>query len=84
MDFDERKMVYYKRLTLKQGFYSYQYVVKDNEGKTAMASYDYTEGNYWETENSYTILVYYRPFGGRHDELVGIRQISSIQANLRL
>ena len=84
MEFDERKMVYYKRLTLKQGFYSYQYVVKDADGQHSTASYDYTEGNYWETENTYTILVYYRPFGGRHDELVGIRQISSIQPNLRL
>lgn len=84
MEFDERKSVYYKRLTLKQGFYSYQYVVKEGTGQNVTASYDYTEGNYWETENNYTILVYYRPFGGRHDELVGIRQISSIQPNLRL
>ncbi len=84
MEFDERKMVYYKRLTLKQGFYSYQYVVKEGNSQQPIASYDFTEGNYWETENSYTILVYYRPFGGRHDELVGLRQISSIQPNLRL
>ena len=84
MEFDERKMVYYKRLTLKQGFYSYQYVVKEGLGENSTSSYDFTEGNYWETENNYTILVYYRPFGGRHDELVGIRQISSLQPNLRL
>lgn len=84
MEFDERKMVYYKRLTLKQGFYSYQYVVKDGTNQQPVVSYDFTEGNYWETENNYTILVYYRPFGGRHDELVGLRQISSIQPNLRL
>ncbi len=84
MEFDERKMVYYKRLTLKQGFYSYQYVVKDGNNQHPVATYDFTEGNYWETENNYTILVYYRPFGGRHDELVGLRQISSIQPNLRL
>ncbi len=84
MEFDERKMVYYKRLILKQGFYSYQYVVKEGSNQHPVASYDLTEGNYWETENNYTILVYYRPFGGRHDELVGLRQISSIQPNLRL
>lgn len=84
MEFDERKGVYYKRLTLKQGFYSYSYLTKDELNKTEFANAEQTEGNYWETENYYTILVYYRPFGGRHDELVGLRQVSSLQPNSRL
>lgn len=84
MEFDERKGVYYKRLTLKQGFYSYSYLTKDELNKTEFANAELTEGNYWETENNYTILVYYRPFGGRHDELVGLRQVSSLLPNSRL
>ncbi|OYW78419.1 MAG: hypothetical protein B7Z27_07495 [Sphingobacteriia bacterium 32-37-4] len=84
MEFDERNGVYYKRLTLKQGYYSYTYVTKDKNNELLPADPALTEGNYWETENNYTILVYYRPFGGRHDELVGLRQISSLQPNSRL
>lgn len=84
MDFDERKGMYYKRLLLKQGYYSYTYVTKDSKQQQAIANPALTEGNYWETENNYTILVYYRPFGGRHDELVGLRQISSLLPNTRL
>jgi hypothetical protein len=84
MEFDERKGVYYKRLTLKQGFYSYSYLTKDELNKNDFANAELTEGNYWETENNYTILVYYRPFGGRHDELVGLRQVSSLLPNSRL
>ena len=84
MLFDERKGVYYKRLLLKQGFYSYAYVTKDAKKPMQLPDPALTEGNYWETENQYTILVYYRSFGGRHDELVGLRQISSLQPNGRL
>lgn len=84
MEFDERKGMYYKRLLLKQGYYSYTYVTKDSKQQQAIANPALTEGNYWETENNYTILVYYRPFGGRHDELVGLRQISSLLPNTRL
>ncbi len=84
MEFDERKGVYYKRLTLKQGYYSYTYAAKDIKNPNQSVDPALTEGNYWETENTYTILVYYRPFGGRHDELVGLRQISSLQPNSRL
>jgi hypothetical protein len=35
------------------------------------------DGNYFETENLYTILVYYRPFIGRSDELIGVATFDS-------
>ena len=56
---------------LKQGYYSYAYATRDLRNKEAKSNAAFTEGNYWETENEYTVLVYYRSFGGRHDELVG-------------
>lgn len=37
-----------------------------------------TEGNYWETENEYSIFFYYRPFGARHDELIGYRLVRAL------
>ena len=32
------------------------------------------DGNYYQTENEYTILVYYTQRGSRYDRLVGYRQ----------
>jgi hypothetical protein len=66
--------VYETNAFLKQGYYNYSYVLKDrgNAGKiTAL------EGNYWETENSYTILIYYKSFTDRSDQLIGVSQINS-------
>jgi len=67
--------VYQKELVLKQGYYSYTYVTKDVKSNTPTV--DQTDGNYWETENEYTILVYYRSLSGRHDELVGVASVNS-------
>jgi hypothetical protein len=80
MTYNAEKGVYEKRLFLKQGFYSYTYVTKDARDRNAVALTEQTDGNYWETENDYTILVYYRSLAGRHDELVGIATVNSLLA----
>jgi hypothetical protein len=77
MAYDAVKGVYTKTLLLKQGYYSYTYVTKDNKNKNARADASLTDGNYWETENEYSVLFYYRSFSSRHDELVGITTINS-------
>jgi hypothetical protein len=77
MHYDAAQGIYTKRLFLKQGYYSYTYATKDNKNLLEPADISYTDGNYWETENEYTILVYYRSFSGRHDELVGATTINS-------
>ena len=46
-----------------------------------MPSFDKTEGNHADTENDYHVLIYYRPFGTRYDQVVGILQASSQQEN---
>jgi hypothetical protein len=58
-------------LLLKQGYYNYLYTFV----KTGATDHDpaWFEGNSSETENDYTIYVYYKPFGSRHDQLVGVR-----------
>ncbi len=76
MTFNEETGVYEKALYLKQGYYNYSYVTLTDK-KDVIASYENTEGNYWGTENSYMILVYFRPFGARSDELVGLTRIGS-------
>ena len=77
MIYDATKGVYTKTLLLKQGYYSYTYATKDNKNKNARADASLTDGNYWETENEYSVLFYYRSFSSRHDELVGITTINS-------
>ena len=76
MIFNEETGVYEKSLFLKQGFYNYSYVTLTDK-KDMPASYENTEGNYWGTENGYMVLVYYRPFGARYDELVGFGRVNS-------
>jgi hypothetical protein len=77
MQFNSLEGAYTKNLLLKQGYYSYAYVTKDTHQANALSDVSITEGNYWETENLYTILVYYRSLSGRHDELVGIASVNS-------
>ncbi len=76
MQFNEQTGMYETSLMLKQGYYNYSYVTT-NKDRTA-PSFDLTEGNFWDTENTYTILVYYRPLGGRADELVGYTLLNSL------
>jgi hypothetical protein len=76
MQFNKENGLYENKQFLKQGFYDYIYLLRDK--KTGKLDASVTEGNWWETENNYTILVYYRPLGGRADELVCISQVNSL------
>jgi hypothetical protein len=78
MEFNEEKGAYEKTLFLKQGFYNYAYVTLPVKKGDETFSYEFTEGNYWGTENSYQVLVYYRSFGGRADELIGFSSLNSV------
>ena len=53
------------------------YVTKPVNGN-GIPDLSQTEGNYWGTENSYIILVYYRSFGSRADEVIGFTALNSI------
>lgn len=74
---NETKGMYEITLLLKQGFYNYTYVTKDAGNKKSKPATAITDGDYWETENSYTVLVYYRSLGNRYDELLGMATINS-------
>jgi Domain of unknown function (DUF5103) len=78
MNFNPEKGIYESSLFLKQGYYDYCYATVDKNAKKRVASFDATEGNLWETENTYTILVYYRPLAGRADELIGVTFVNSL------
>lgn len=69
MQWDEEAKEYTAALYLKQGYYNYQY--RQPEEGTYKGITRWTDGDFYEAENEYTILVYYRPQGGRYDKLVG-------------
>lgn len=75
MVFDPGTKRYTCSLFLKQGFYNYQYVFKP-DGST-VGDESFFEGNHWETENQYTIVVYWHPLSGLYDQLVAVRDINS-------
>lgn len=74
MVFNAEKGVYECTAFLKQGYYNYTYIAVD---KNNFANRRDLEGDYWETENTYTILMYYKSFTDRTDQLIGVGKISS-------
>src|SRR5690625_2436021 len=54
---------------LKQGYYNYQYAVYDTI--TQEVSYSAINGSFWQTENYYQALFYYRPWGRSEERRVG-------------
>jgi type 9 secretion system plug protein len=74
MIFNPDKKIYETHLFLKEGYYDYAYVAVD---KSNPALHTELDGNYYETENLYTILVYYKSFTDRSDQLIGIATFDS-------
>ena len=66
MRYDSLTGEYRSRLLLKQGWYDYQYTLRSQ----ALPPYA-IEGSYYQTENLYEVLVYYRPFQPQADLLIG-------------
>jgi hypothetical protein len=71
MQYDSERKCYWLNALVKQGGVDYQYwfLPKGSE----QASLLRTEGSHWQTGNEYAIYVYYRPFGNRYDQLVGLQ-----------
>jgi hypothetical protein len=67
MTYDPKTGHYTTSLLLKQGWYDYQYAFETSNGYDS----DPIEGSFFETENEYEVLVYYRALGSRYDQLVG-------------
>jgi hypothetical protein len=75
MKYDAAFKGYRGVLFLKQGFYNYEYVVKNHKSKVPDATL--TEGNRFETENDYSIMVYHQPIGVFYDKLIGYKKVKS-------
>jgi hypothetical protein len=73
MVYNFEQKVYECRLLLKQGYYNYQYVLVEN-GKP---DYTFLEGNHAQTENNYTVMVYYFDYRGNYERLIGVEEFNS-------
>ena len=71
MDYDETDGMYRAAVLLKQGYYSYQYLVLGDDGETMLVD---SEGSFFQTSNKYQALVYYRGVTDRADRLVGFAE----------
>lgn len=68
MEYNENEGWYEGTLVLKQGFYDYSYATKSKIN--SQINLTELEGNFYDTRNTYEIFVYFRPIGGRADELL--------------
>ena len=74
MQWDEESQTWQATLLLKQGYYSYQYLLpRSLKGDFIPLP---SEGNYFQTENRYQAFVYYKGTGARTWRLVGYQQVT--------
>ncbi len=74
---------YVGRFPLKQGYYNYYLATSPSDADPKaprVPSLLKTEGSHADTENDYYILLYYRPFGTRYDQIVGYIQVNTLQS----
>ena len=77
LEYDYSTQTYGTVQLLKFGLYNYQYVwVPTYKGEAANVAP--AEGAFYNTDNEYLLLVYYRAPGGRYDELLGFLQMNYI------
>jgi hypothetical protein len=69
MDYNREKGIYEKALMLKQGFYNYKYTIADKSGK--IDGENAIDGNFYQTEDNYFVMVYYRENNQRYDKVIG-------------
>ncbi|WP_353083072.1 DUF5103 domain-containing protein [Flavobacterium sp.] len=69
MDYNEKKGIYEKAMMVKQGFTNYSFSVGDGKGK--IDAENAIDGNFWQTENNYHAIIYYRENNQRYDRVIG-------------
>ena len=76
MDYNTEKGVYEKAILIKQGFINYEYTVEQVNGN--IDSENAIDGNFFQTENEYTVLVYYKENTDRYTRIIGKGTASSL------
>lgn len=76
MEFNTELGMYTKTVMLKQGAYDYMYTLAP-AGKSGTDD-TFIEGTHFETENQYSILVYYHDLKKNADLLVGFQDFNNV------
>lgn len=76
LQYDYDKQQYTGSAYLKQGYYNYLYIVQEPNGNITPV---YTEGNTFETENDYQIIVYHHIFDRNYDSIIGYAVVNSLR-----
>jgi hypothetical protein len=74
MAYNEKSGVYEANILFKQGFFNYTYVAVNRDFRINPYK---VEGSFYQTENEYTVIVYYRKFGDRYDQVIGLGSTNS-------
>ncbi|WP_288307516.1 DUF5103 domain-containing protein [uncultured Muribaculum sp.] len=77
MRYQPSEGVYRTAILLKQGSYNYQYIMPDLKSSATAG----IEGDFYQTDNEYTVSVYYRQPGKRYDRLLGTAILKSAVNN---
>ena len=77
MEYNVDTKTFEKPILLKQGFNNYQYTLVDKNGK--IDEQNAVDGNFYQTENEYIVLVYYRGGAERFDRIIGIGSANSTE-----
>ena len=76
MTYNPESGAYEVAIKLKQGFYNYKYVTVNDKNELEEGT---ISGNFYETENNFKVIVYYRDLGARYDRIVGLGEGTSTQ-----
>lgn len=76
MEYNTEKGVYEKAILIKQGFINYEYTAEQVNGN--IDSENAIDGNFFQTENEYTVLVYYKENTDRYTRIIGKGTASSL------
>lgn len=73
LQWDDENQCYRTVQLLKLGLYNYHYLWVPRGEQVGVTTP--SEGDFYNTENEYLIMIYHREFGGRYDRLVGMLQV---------
>jgi hypothetical protein len=76
MEYNPEKAIYEKGILIKQGFTNFEYLAVKPNG--SIDSENAIDGNYFQTENEYTVLVYYKEDTDRFTRIIGKGSASSL------
>lgn len=76
LNYNAKKGLYEKAIMIKQGFTNYGYTILKPNG--TLEEENAIDGNFYQTENQYDALIYYRENNQRYDRIIGRGTANSI------